>query len=271
MIERLSRRAATGAVPFVVPVVILAVWWILSAGSKSIFWPPLSGIFTTFRHQWLFADVSSELWPTIRRVVEGYVLATVVGVAMGTWLGISRTARDSLTPLLDFARSVPGAALIPPAVLLFGVGDASKVAIVAWISVWPILLNTIDGVTGVEPTLIDLSHAYRFSRRDRIVRVMLPSAAPQIFSGMRIAVSLALLAIVVAELFAATSGLGFVLSEAGNAFDISTMWSTIFALLLISYAANVGFIRLENRVLAWHRGWRAAANESYQDITEIQA
>jgi ABC-type nitrate/sulfonate/bicarbonate transport system permease component len=256
--RHVTRTIVLAAFALVLPAAIFGIWWIASAGDTAPYWPPLSRIVLTFRQQWLFQQVPSELWPSLRRVVEGYTLAAVGGVTVGTCLGMFKAARDALAPILDFARSVPGAALIPPAVLLLGVGDTSKVAIIAWISVWPILLNTIDGVRGVELGFVELGRAYRLRRRDRIFRVVLPSASPQIFSGLRVSVSLAMLAMVVAELFASTSGIGYVISEAESSFDIRQMWAATFVLMVMSYFANAGFVFIENRVLAWHRGWRAS-------------
>jgi ABC-type nitrate/sulfonate/bicarbonate transport system permease component len=256
--KRVARAVGLTAFGLVLPAAILGLWWVFSEASTSPYSPPLSQIFVTFDQQWLFQRVGSDLWPSLRCVLEGYGLAAVAGIAIGTCLGMFKPARDALLPLLDFARSVPGAVLIPPAVLLFGIGDVSKVAIIAWISVWPILLNTVDGVRGVEQGLVDLGRAYRLRRRDRLLRVVLPSASPQIFSGLRVAVSLAMLAMVVTELFASTSGIGYVISEAESAYDIQAMWAAIFVLMIMSYVANAGFVFIENRVLAWHRGWRAS-------------
>jgi ABC-type nitrate/sulfonate/bicarbonate transport system permease component len=253
-----ARKLALTGFAFALPAAIFAACWVLSAGNVSPFWPPLHDIVARFRQDWLFDLVPTELWPSVRRVVEGYALAAIGGVAVGTCLGMIKLVRDALVPILDFWRSIPAAALIPAAVLIFGVADSSKVAIIAWVSIWPILLNTMDGVRGVDPALNDLARAYRFRRRDRIFRVVLPSASPQIFAGLRISVSLALLAMVVAELFVSTSGVGFVLAKSGSDFNIATMWGAIFVLMAMSYVANAGFLLLERRILAWHRGWRAS-------------
>ncbi|HYY23828.1 MAG TPA: ABC transporter permease subunit, partial [Thermoleophilaceae bacterium] len=131
--------------------------------------------------------------------------------------------------------------------------------IIALVCLFPVLLNTIDGVTGVDPTLRETTRVYGIGGGDRLWRVMLPAASPQIFAGMRISLSLALILMVISEMVASTNGIGYFVLQSQRTFAIPEMWSGIFLLGILGYVFNAGFILIERRVLRWHRGARASA------------
>ena len=174
-------------------------------------------------------------------------------------LGLSARARRAAAPIVEFLRAIPPPALLPFAILVVGVGASMKVFIIAFVCVWPILLNTIDGVTSVDPTLRDTTRVYGIPDRDRIWRVMLPAASPQIFAGLRTAVSLALILMVISEMVASTNGIGYFVLQSQRTFAIPEMWSGILLLGILGYVLNGGFVLLERRLLRWHRGARASA------------
>jgi ABC-type nitrate/sulfonate/bicarbonate transport system permease component len=183
----------------------------------------------------------------------------VVAISAGLLLGMSRRARRAAAPIVEFLRAIPPPALLPFAILVIGVGNSMKVFIIAFVCIWPILLNTIDGVTGVDPTLRDTTRVYGIDGGDRVLRVMLPAAAPQIFAGMRTSLSLALILMVISEMVASTNGIGFFVLQSQRSFAIPEMWAGILLLGLLGYALNLIFVLVERRVLAWHRGARASA------------
>ena len=113
------------------------------------------------------------------------MIAVVAGIALGVLLGQRPTLRRMASPIVEFLRAIPAPALIPFAILVLGVEDDAKIFLIAIVCVFPVLLNTIDGVAGVEPTLLDTTTVYRIGELDRLRYVVLPAAAPQIFAGMR--------------------------------------------------------------------------------------
>jgi len=117
---------------------------------------------------------------------------------------------------------------------------------------FPILLNTIDGVRGIEPGLEDVARSFRLTRRQRIFTIQLPSAAPRIFAGMRIALSIAFIMMIVTEMIGATSGIGFVTLNAQQNFQVPLMWSGMILLGILGALLNFLFLLLERRVLRWH-------------------
>ena len=142
---------------------------------------------------------------------------------------------------------------------MIGVGNSMKVFIIAFVCIWPVLLNVIDGVTGVDPTLRETARAYRIARRDYVRHVMLPAASPQIFAGLRVSLSLALIMMVVSEMVASTNGIGYFVLQSQRTFAIPEMWSGILLLGILGYGLNALLTLLERRALGWHRGARASA------------
>ena len=254
-----TKRIVGLALEVSVPILVLVAWGLWSADSTTYYYPPLTDILETFRDTWVFERVGSDVVPSLVRMGLGYTIAVVTGVAVGLLLGLSPRSRRAAAPIIEFLRAIPPPALLPFAILVIGVGTGMKVFIIAFVCVWPILLNTLDGVGGVDPTLRDTTRVYGISNRDRILRVMLPAASPQIFAGMRTSLSLALILMVISEMVASTNGIGYFVLQSQRSFDIPEMWSGILLIGIIGYALNVVFVLIERRVLRWHRGSRASA------------
>jgi ABC-type nitrate/sulfonate/bicarbonate transport system permease component len=252
-------RVLGGALEVAVPVALLVLWGVLSAGSETYYFPPLTDILRAFSDTWLFERVGSDVVPSLVRLGLGYGIACVVGVAAGLALGLSPPLRRAADPVVQFLRAIPPPALLPFGILVMGVGTSMKVFIIAFVCVWPVLLNTIDGVGGVEPTLRETSRVYGVPRRDAILRVMLPAASPQIAAGMRTSLSLALILMVISEMVASTNGIGYFVLQSQRSFAITEMWSGILLLGILGYALNAVFVLVERRVLRWHRGARESA------------
>jgi ABC-type nitrate/sulfonate/bicarbonate transport system permease component len=255
---RRERWLGTG-LEFLIPVLLLVLWGVLSAGSKTYYFPPLTDIFTSFKDNWLFSRWGSDVLPSLSRMFAGFAIAVVLGVGLGLLLGLSRRARLAADPVVEFLRAIPPPALLPFAILVLGVGNDMKIFIIALVCLFPILLNTIDGVAAVDPTLRDTTKVYGVPRGDRLWRVMLPAASPQIFAGMRISLSLALILMVISEMVASTNGIGYFVLQSQRTFAIPEMWSGIFLLAILGYVFNAGFMLIERRTLRWHRGARASA------------
>ncbi len=253
------KRALPVALEIAVPIAILVAWGVWSAGSDTFYVPPLTDILTTFEETWLFERVGSDVLPSLARLGAGYAIAVAAGILIGVPLGLSPTARRAASPIVEFLRAIPPPALLPPAIVVIGIGNSMKVFIIAFVCVWPVLLNTIDGVTGIDPTLNDTSRVYGVRGLERMRRIVLPAAGPQIFAGMRTSLSLAVILMVISEMVASTNGIGFFVLESQRSFAIPEMWSGILLLGILGYILNLAFALVEHRVLAWHRGARKGA------------
>lgn len=250
------------ALPLALPVALIAVWWFASAGSTSAYFPPLSANLQAFADAWLFDQVNADLLPSVVRFVTGFAIAVVLGIAFGAVLGLSPRARRDFSPVTEFFRAMPIAALIPAGLILLGPGARMEVALIAFGTTWPILLSTTDGVRATDPAMLEMAKSYGLSPVARIVKVTMPSALPQIFAGLRISLALALQIVIIANMLSGANGLGNFVLEAQRTFNIAGMWAGILVLALLGFAVNLVFVVAERRVLAWHRGWRAAELET---------
>ena len=241
-----------------VPVALLLAWQAWTVHAQSQYFPRLSTILVQFRELWLFSQFGTHVVPSLERILLGFGIAVVVGIALGIPLGLSRWGRLAAMPHIEFWRAIPPPALLPiSVVLLHSIGNVQKVSFIAFFCVFPILLNTIDGVRAIDPTLIDTARSYGIGGAARIRRIVLPAAMPQIAAGMRISLALAVIIMVVAEYFSSTSGVGYVLLISKNTFQMGPMWAAIVLIGVIGYLLGLAFAVAERFFLAWHRGWRA--------------
>ncbi len=249
-------RALELALEVLVPIGLVAIIWAWTSQSDTFYYPPLQDVFQEFGDNWLFERFGSDVWPSLRRMFIGYFVAVIIAIVVGTILGGSRTFRRATAPIVEFLRSIPPPALLPFAIVVIGVGDDMKIFIIAFVCLWPVLLNTVDGVAGVDPTLRETARVYGIGRRDRLLRLTLPAAAPQIFAGMRTSLSLALILMVISEMVASSNGIGYFVLQSQRSFAIPEMWSGILLLGLLGYVFNAIFLVLERRALAWHPSQR---------------
>lgn len=234
------------------PIVLLLLWLVLSASSESIYFPPLADILQRTGEVWFFDGIVENLVPSLLRILGGLLAAIVVGVFGGLLLGLVPRFEESIRPILEFLRATPGVALLPIAIIFMGLGDDMKVFMIALASMWPILLNAIDGVRSVEPVLLRMARSYRLSTVDRIRYIYLPNAAPQIFSGARISLAIAAVVMVVTEMIGSANGLGYYILDAQRTFNTLDMWTGILVLGVLGYLLNLGFRLIEGGVLRWH-------------------
>ena len=279
--RRVWHRLGSIALEVWLPIALIVTWWYASENSTSFFFPPLRKIVHVFRETWIFDRVDTDLVPSLIRFAEGFALAVVLGITIGVLLGLWTLGRRSLMPTIDFMRSIPGTALVSVWIVALGFGNLMKVTAITFISFFPILLNTIDGVRGVDPSQLDMARAYRVSPRDKVLRIIMPAASPQIFTGLRIgpiavvsgvvdallqpesrSAYAALLKMALSEMFAGTIGIGFFIYFTQQTFRIPEMWTGIVLLGILGYTVNLLFILVERRVLRWHRGWRATARDA---------
>ena len=233
------------------------MWWFWSSGSKSLYFPPLSQVLKALWTQWVTGAARAELSTSLEHLIVGYAIAALAGIGIGALLWSLRYLRDASTPYLYFLYVLPAPVLVPAAMTLFGIGFTMKVVLVAFAAVWPTLLNTLDGMRGVDQVKLDTARVLGVSPAGRVFRVVLPAAAPQIVAGLRNSLQVAIILMVVSEWVASTDGIGYYIVTAQQAFDYVGMWSGIIVLAIIGTIANLLFVAAENRALHWHYGARA--------------
>jgi len=241
-------------------VVLLVAWELKFRPGESVFMPPMSAILGAFVQQWFVLDpgqlfvtdhFQTNAVPSLLRLAQGWTIAAAIGIGAGLVLGIWRPALAFLNPLIRFGMSTPSTALLPIVIVVFGITSSMNVALIAMGSTWSVLINTIDGVRSLDPTMINAARSLRLGRSAFFWRVLLPSASPQIFAGLRISLGIALILMVVSELYAATSGIGHVMVFAKTTFRFVDMWSAIVFVGVLGLLLNGLFGLVEARVLRW--------------------
>lgn len=240
-------------------VLLVVIWWFASAGSTSIFFPSLQSILERVWSSWIVGGGAVEdLLPSVVNLLAGYAIAMVLGVALGTLIGLNRRLNTALDPLIEFLRAIPAVAIVPAAIIALGLGDDMRIFVIAFGAIWPVLVNTILGMQSTDTVVIDMASAFRLRGATRLFIVRLPSAAGQIFAGARTALAIAIVLIVVSEMFGATRGIGFAVLSAQRTYAITEMWAGIVVLGALSYLLNLILHLIENRALAWHPNRRAS-------------
>jgi len=256
-LERVGGRLLGLPLRLSVLVALIVAWQsITTLVNDPVNWPTFTAIAGQLWISWIANPDAwvDSLMPSMIRLLVGWGLAVVIGVAIGTAIGLSARVRDYVDPIIQFLRAVPPPTLLVLFIVLLGIGDAMKIAMILFGVVWPILLNTADGVASVEPLQRDTGRVYRLGFVEELRLIVLPSAAPKIFAGLRVSLSIAVILMVISELYAATDGVGFQLVQAQRSFRTLDVWSTIVLLGIIGYTLNTILATVEGRVLSWHRG-----------------
>jgi ABC-type nitrate/sulfonate/bicarbonate transport system permease component len=234
----------------------LVAWeaWALLRQDLAAYFPPASQVLFTLAQILASGELTEHIVATLRRFVQGYAIAAVAAVSAGLCLGLWRPLYNAFEPLIELLRPMPSPATIPIAILFFGIGDGMKVAVTVYACAWPILLNTIDGVRSVDRVLAATAATFRLTPWARFWKVMLPAASPQIVTGLRVSLAIALILVTTSEMVVSNDGLGYYVLESQRTFQMPRMYAAVAALGVIGYALNRIFLALDARAMAWHKG-----------------
>lgn len=238
------------------PAILLLIWYVATLGEEQFFAPTPMLLAETFADTWTWERFTIDVFPSVGRLLAGIGLSVAIGVVGGLLIGSFRWLRALLEPTLEFFRALPPIVLIPVLMLLIGVGNDMKIAVIVLGAVWPILLNTIEGVRAMDEVLSDTAKSYGITGAKRIRYLLLPSAMPQIMAGIRQSLSIALILMVISEMFASTEGLGFSIVQFQRTFAVPEMWSGIVLLGVLGILLSFAFQVVERRVLGWYHGQR---------------
>ncbi len=205
-------------------------------------------------------DLATDVLLTARRVVIGFLIAAAFGVPAGFVLGRSPLLHAAFEPLIEFLRPMPVIAVLPIAVLVLGLGDRMIWAVIAFASGWIVLLHTMDGVRSVDPRLIETGRVFHVYPIRQFFTIVLPAAAPHIFTGLRVAFGIAVIVAVVVELVAGFGGgLGDFIGVSRGALRIPDVYAGIVLVSVLGYLIGQLLAAVEHRLMAWHRGFKEQA------------
>jgi ABC-type nitrate/sulfonate/bicarbonate transport system permease component len=243
------------------PIILVAAWFIYTSFNSNFFIPEPLDLLDKFVSIWFTERFSSDVIPSLYRLLTGLGISIVVGILLGILVGSVRWLRWLLEPLFEFIRAVPSTILIPVLLLLIGINDTMKITLIVLSCVWPILLNTVAGVTSLDEVLKNTSQMMQMKKWDRMRYLVLPGASPQIMAGTRQSLAVALILMVVSEMFASTDGIGHWTINFQNRIAIPEMWSGVFLLGLIGVVLSAVFQWIQRRTLAWYEGLKENEND----------
>ncbi|HSV84479.1 MAG TPA: ABC transporter permease [Ramlibacter sp.] len=235
---------------------LLMAWQLLSAAQliSPLFFP---SPWRTLGELWAQAH-DGRLWgplaATGTRMLYGWLAASVSGVLLGAVIASSRTVRQMFQPLLEFLRPLPASAVIPVAILAFGLSDRMSTAVIAFGSIWPVLLASVHGFGSVDVRLYEVAQVLRMGPIDRFWKISLPSATPDILAGARVGLAVALILAVVTEMQASLPGLGQNILMAQRSFRSAELYGGVVVLGLIGFVASAILQGIERRMLRWRDG-----------------
>ena len=248
-----SRRRWPSLLPWLLPLAIVALWWGLVAfGIFAAYQlPPPNVVFDAALGLWRRGLLQQDLIATVVRVAEGFALGSVVAILLATLTGLSRRAEDALEPTLQALRTVPTLAWAPLLLLWLGIDEPPKVTLVAIGAFFPVYVNLVSGITGVDRKLVEVARVFGLSQREIARRVVLPAALPELLTGLRLGATQAWLFVVVAEFFGSSRGLGFRLTDSQQSTRVDFMFVAIVALAILGKVTDALIRAVERRVLGW--------------------
>jgi len=239
---------------FVGPIVVLVIWCILTLGGyiNPLLLPAPTAVLIKLWALLLSGDVFGDLGSTVYRTLAGYICAGLIGIPLGLLVGYVRRIYYSFEFVIDFFRSMPSPVLVPVAMLCFGLGDASKIAIITFTCGLINIINSMYGVTRCKKVRVMVAKTMRATHIQTFKYIVFPDALPHVFVGLRLTLSLALILAVVTEMFTGTvNGLGRRIYDAHDTYNIPEMYACILLIGIVGYAFNKVFVQLERRFVHW--------------------
>ena len=240
--------------PLIGPILLLALWQLMISAHwvKAVLLPPpgetlahLVGVFTS-------GSIYPDLWSTLYRTLASFAIAVAIGVPLGVVLGSAEGAYRSVEFLIDFFRSTPSSALIPLFLLIFGITDINKIAIASFGAMLIVLFNSAYGVMNAKKTRVMAAQIMGVSKWHVFKDVLLMESLAQTFVGLRSAVSMALVIVIVAEMFIGSeTGLGHRIIDAQQVFNVKEMYCSILVTGALGYGLNLLFLLAEKRLIHW--------------------
>lgn len=242
------------ALSIVVLVIILLLWeFFPRQGNFEVFLPKVSLILKTF-----FLNLGREaflmdVFSTTGRAFIGFLIASAVMIPLGLLMGKVRFVYQLFEPFIEFFRPMPSAAIIPIAILFLGIDDEMKLFVIFFGSSWPILINTIEGVKGIEPILLKTGKVFGFSNRKMLLSIILPASMPMIIAGVRISVAISLILAITVEMIVGGNGIGYFILDAERSFNFPDMYAGVLTIGLLGIFVNYLVRLLERKTISWYK------------------
>ncbi|MBI1218572.1 MAG: ABC transporter permease subunit [Rhodobacteraceae bacterium] len=232
-------------------VVVLGLWEVLGRQVNPLLLSYPSKILQALWSMMLSGEIFQAILESGKTLLLGFLLATVIGVALGLLIGRYRSVEAATDWLVNALYATPLVAIVPLVTLWFGLGFSAKLFIVCIIAVFPILINTASGVRNVSSSFIDVGRAFAATERETFVKIIMPAALPYVMTGLRLGIGRCIIGMVVAEFYTAVGGLGALIMKYGNQYDTAAMFVPILTLALIGVLLTALVRRAELYFAPW--------------------
>lgn len=256
----LSRQMGHRMAGWLGVLVIIGCWQLVALQLHTVVFPTFGVTINALADVVKGPDLTTDVLPSIERVLIGFAIGGTVGTVVGLVLGYARALGDYCFAVVDFLRSLPAPLFVPLAIVLLGLGSSMVISIVTVSAVWPALLNSYDGARRVEPLYLDVARASGLSRMETFRLVLLPAALPSVMAGLRLALSTSLAVLVVAEMLGAQTGIGYLMEYAQQTFMIPDTYAGVIILALLGWLFDTVFLIIEHRLLRWEEPFTGGGN-----------
>lgn len=249
----LSRRSKDRIIAVTSPIVLLALWEItVRVGLLDArFFPAPTSIASTFVSLLQTGELVFNTWVSLQRLFFGFLLGGIPALALGVVMGLSRPVRAAIDPLISATYPIPKSAILPLILLIFGLGEASKIVMVAIGVFFPVVINTVAGVLEIDKIYHDVGKNFGANRWQVFRTVALPGAMPLIMTGIKLGVGMGLILIAIAEMVGAKSGLGFMIWNAWQTFAVETMYVGLVVIAVLGFLFSLLLNELERFIIPW--------------------
>jgi NitT/TauT family transport system permease protein len=250
--QQRKRRVKT-ALTISSPLVLLVLWEFLSQSGliDSRFFPPPTQIVSTFTSLLTSGELFSHMGISLFRILAGFLLGVIPAIIIGLCMGLYAPVRHFVSPLIMALMPIPTLALLPLILIVFGIGETSKIVTIAGSVFFPVVINTVAGVITIESIYIDVAKNYGASQKDFFLKIALPGALPVMLEGIQMGQAIALLTIVAAEMMGAQSGIGYLIWTSYSAFLLKEMFVGLILISFFGYLFSLLIRALQRKLLPW--------------------
>jgi len=230
----------------------MVIWYIIANRlQNTLLLPYFHETVLEFITAWVDPIIMSNLALTLRRVITGFMYALVIGVPIGLLMGYSPTAMQAISPVINSVRQIPIMAWVPLSIIWFGLGDGPTVFLIAMSAIFPLVINAIAGVHGIDPNYYNAARSMGATLPDIIRSIVIPGALPSVLTGCRLAMGAGWMSVICAEFIATSAGFGFLMVEAQVRMETAQLYALMFMSGLVGFFIDKGFICLEKKLTSW--------------------
>lgn len=238
--------------PYFLPIILILFWELMVFSSDPpVYLPPISSVVSKLIYLLTTKEFLVHVIYTLYRCTLGFLIAVLIATPFGILLGMNKKLYRLCYFMIEFFRPLPSASIIPIAILFLGIYDTMKVFIIVFGSMWPILINTIDGVRGLDNQFLKVAKVFGVDNKKILKKIIFPLILPNIFTGIKVSIAISLILAITVEMIIGGEGIGFFILDAERGFQFKEMYAGVLLIGIIGYLVNTAFLILEKSIIFW--------------------